>query len=226
MDIDVRVRVLEEALEAKHQERMEQDLRNELRRADAKAARVNESQEEARAARAEAAEARAAQEKAALAVGEYAKAVLAKAATAETEGNIRGCTGIEGADTGNKNYNPAPVEERSDFEWVGNKTNNTKLLDGPRKYEEEGAPTTKSGEGHKNNILLEAQRYKRPPPKRDQADMDDEAGKQQRVSDTPNNKHTINIGYREGVLDSMNLLSTLPMCDGGKSYLWATRKHM
>ena len=28
------------------------------------------------------------------------------------------------------------------------------------------------------------------------------------------------------VLDYMNLLSTLPMYDGGKYYLWATRNHM
>ena len=31
---------------------------------------------------------------------------------------------------------------------------------------------------------------------------------------------------KEAMLDYMNLLSTLPMCDGGKSYLWATRNHM
>ena len=39
MDIDARVRVLKEALEAERQEMMEQDLRNELRRADAEAAK-------------------------------------------------------------------------------------------------------------------------------------------------------------------------------------------
>jgi len=39
MDIDARVRVLEEALEAERQEMMKQDLRNELRRANAEAAK-------------------------------------------------------------------------------------------------------------------------------------------------------------------------------------------
>ena len=40
----------------------------------------------------------------------------------------------------------------------------------------------------------------------------------------PNNHHQ--HGYREDVLDYMNLLSTLPMYYGGKYYLWAMRNHM
>ena len=145
MDIDARVRVLEEALEAERQEMMEQDLRNELRRADAEAAK----------------------EKAAR-VGEQTNTVLAKATTLESKCNVRVCTRIEGAETGNKKYNPAPVEERSDVEWVGEKTkNNTKLLDGPWRYEEAGETTKQSGKDYNNKSLLEEQRHKCPPPKRD-----------------------------------------------------------
>jgi len=127
MDINARVRVLEEALDAKRQERMKQDLRNELRRADAEAAKEKAAREEAHTARAEADKARTAREHAAR-VGEQTNAVLAKATTLETKCNVRLCTGIEGADTGNKNYNPAAVEERSNVEWVGQTTTKTILL--------------------------------------------------------------------------------------------------
>ena len=182
MDIDARVRVLEEALEAKRQEMMEQDLRNELRRADAEAAKEKAAQEEARIARVEADEARTAREHAAR-VSEQTNVVLAKATTLETEYNVGGCVRIEGADTGNKNYNPAPVEERSDVEWVGDKTkNNTKLLDGPWRYEEAGETTKQSGKDYNNKSLLEEQRHKRPPPERDQERITSEGEKRQKVS--------------------------------------------
>ena len=142
------------------------------------------------AARAEADEARAAREHTAR-VGEQTNAVLTKATTLETKYNVGACVGIEGADTGNKNYNPAPVEERSDVEWVRDKTkNNTKLLDGPWRYEEAGATTKQSGEDYNNKSLLEKQRHKRPPPERDRERIITEGEKRQKVSATKQSPST------------------------------------
>jgi len=131
---------------------MEQDLRDELRRADAEAAKEKTTREEARAAREHAAR-----------VGEQNKAVLAKATTLETKCNVGGCVGIEGADTGNKNYNPVPVEERFDVEWVGHTTTKTILFREPLEWNGTGATTNQSGEDYNNKL--------HPPPKRDRECM-------------------------------------------------------
>jgi hypothetical protein len=187
---------------------MEENLRNELQRADAEAARET-AREEARAAR----------DQAARNGREQIKAELANATTPETESNVRGCPGSEGAITGTTKYNPAPIEEQSDFEWTGGKPNNAKMLDEPWTYEEAGAATTKSEEDYKNNLLLKEQHQKRPPPERDRGGRNSEGAKRQRVP--PKSKSAPSTGYREGVLDSKNLLYPLDTIrypvDGGKS---------
>ena len=111
--------------------------------------------------------------------------------TLESKFNVRVCTGIEGAETGNKKYNPAPVEERSDVECAGEKTkNNTKLLDGPWRYQEAGATTKQSGKDYNNKSLLEEQRHKRPPPERDRERITSEGEKRQKVSATKQSPST------------------------------------